>query len=84
MKTKDTHLECVSDFCGNDWKGQPGAWADLWKRKDGTRYISLGGGWEHYAKNTPEVIDESSPHFLPFLSACDKGEDFGYAKQHFA
>ena len=84
MKTDDTHVECVSDFCGSECRGQPGAWADLWRRANGTQYVSLGGGWLYYAKNTPDVIDESSPHFRPFLAACDKGEDFAYAKRHFA
>jgi len=78
--SKDTHIECVSDFCGNTWN--PGAWADLWERPDGSRYITLGGGWEFYAECTPETVNQDSPHFLPFLAACESGDDFGYAEQH--
>ena len=80
----DKHIECVSDFCGNEYPFKPGAWADLWERADGSRYISLGGGWCYYAEKTPDTIDETSPHFKPFLKACDAGEDFGYAREHFS
>jgi hypothetical protein len=76
----DTHVACVSDFCGN-WK-DPGTWADLFQRPDGTRYIQLGGGWLYYAKDTPEVIEETSEHFVPFLAACDECADIGYAREH--
>lgn len=78
----DKHIECVSDFCGN-YK-HPGAWADIWERPDGSRYIVLGGAWTFYAENTPETIDERSPHFAPFLVACADGSDFGYAKKHWS
>ena len=82
MKTKkDRHVDCISDFCGNT--RNPGAWADLWERPNGSRYITLGGGWEFYCDAPPEKIEENDPHFLPFQVACDKGEDFGYAKQNF-
>lgn len=80
MSKTDKHIECVSDFCGNHKK--PGAWADLWERPDGSRYVSLGGGWQYYAPGTPETIDQSSLHFQPFLKACETGEDFGYAAKN--
>ena len=82
MKTTkpDKHVECVSDFCGNH--KDPGAWADIFERPDGTRYIGLGGAWLCYAEQTPEFIEEDDPHFQPFLDACEKCEDFGYAKEH--
>lgn len=76
------HLECVSDFNGNDWAGKPGAWADLWERPDGSRVITLGGGWEFYAPGAPGEIPDTSPHFKPFLAACETGDDFGYARRH--
>lgn len=79
MKAK--HLECISDYCGNE-RTTPGAWADLWERADGTKYITLGGGWPYYGKNTPEVIEENSQHYLPFIQACNDGEDFAYARKH--
>lgn len=79
MKT-DTHVECVSDFCGNH--KHPGAWADLWQRPDGTLYVRLGGGWEFYGAKSPEVVDQSSPHFNAFLKACNADSDFAYAKKH--
>jgi hypothetical protein len=78
----DEHVECVSDFCGNN--KHPGAWADLWKRSDGSTYIALGGDWCFYGENTPETIDETSPHFKPFLQACDADSDFAYVKRHFS
>jgi hypothetical protein len=78
----DKHIECVSDFCGNNYN--PGAWADVYERPDGSRYIALGGGWEFYAPHTPEVIEESDSHYAPFLAACDAFEDFGYAKLHWS
>lgn len=76
----DKHIECVSDFCGNNYN--PGAWADIYERPDGSRYIALGGGWEFYAPHTPEVIEESDPHYAPFIAACATCEDFGYARLH--
>lgn len=76
----DTHVECVSDFCGN--YRHPGAWADLFQRPDGARYLRLGGGWEFYGSNTPEVIEETDEHFAPFLKACEQDSDFDYAKTH--
>jgi hypothetical protein len=79
-KQKDTHIECVSDFCGN--RKSPGAWADIFQRPDGTRYIGLGGAWQFYAENCPEIIEQNSPHYAPFLAACATGEDFGYAAKH--
>ena len=76
----DRQVKCVSDFCGS--YESPGAWADLYERKDGTRYIRLGGGWLYYGKNTTEFIEDSDPHFVPFLKACDECEDFTYARTH--
>lgn len=71
------HIACVSDFNGN--YRQPGAWADIFRRPDGTRYIGLGGGWRYYAQTCPDIIEESSPDFAPFLAACDEGDDFAFA-----
>ena len=76
----DKHIECISDFCGN-YKS-PGAWADIFERADGTRYIGLGGGWEFYCDYPPKIIHQDSPHYAPFIEACNKWEDFGYAKKH--
>lgn len=78
----DTWIECTSDFCGNN--KHPGAWSDLWERPDGTKYLRLGGGWAFYGDQTPEMIDQSSAHFLPFLKACENDSDFGYAKKHWS
>ena len=80
--TEDKHIECVSDYCGN-YK-HAGAWADIFERPDGSRYISLNGGWEFYAQNTPEFIEDSDPHYGPFLAACETYEDFGYAERHWS
>ena len=74
------HLACVSDFCGNHT--HPGAWADLYEKPDGTKRVVLGGGWDFYGEKTPEFLDEGDPHFAPFLSACEAGEDFGYARKN--
>lgn len=74
------HLACISDFCGNH--KSPGAWADLYEKPDGTRRIALGGGWKFYGAKSPKFIDEGDPHFVPFLAACETGEDFGYARKN--
>jgi hypothetical protein len=81
-QTGHTHVRCVSDFCGNT--RSPGAWADIFQRHDGTHYVGLGGGWAYYARNTPEIIDEKNPHYLPFLNACDAGDDFAYARKNWS
>ena len=77
----DTHIECISDFCGNN--KTPGHWADLWERPDGRRYITLGGGWTFFTENAPDSIDATSPHFAAFIVACESGEDIGYVREHF-
>lgn len=74
--SSDTHLECISDFCGNH--RHPGAWADIWQRQDGSKYATLGGDWEFYAPNAPETIEETDPRWEGFLKACEEGTDFGY------
>lgn len=81
-EVEDRHVECVSDFCGNN--RNPGAWADIYERPDGSRYIALGGGWEFYAPHTPPEIEKSNPHYEPFLAACETCEDFGYAELHWS
>jgi hypothetical protein len=80
--SEDTHLECVSDFCGNI--RNPGAWADVFQRPDGSKYVALGGGWEFYAARTPERIEESDALYAPFLASCDAQEDFGFARLHWS
>lgn len=77
---QDEHLRCVSDFCGNH--RHPGAWADLFRRPDGTEYLQLGGGWIFYGENTPEIIEQGDPRFQPFLRACEDTSDFVYAEKH--
>lgn len=76
----DVHIECVSDFCGN--ARNPGAWADLWRRDDGSRYVALGGDWQSYAPHAPDVIDETDSRFAGFLAACDSGDDFGFVAKN--
>jgi hypothetical protein len=82
--TEDRHVECVSDFCGDRYS--PGAWADIYERPDGSRYIALGGGWEFYAPDAPAVIEDLDPHYAPFLAACNDCEDtgIGYAELNWA
>lgn len=82
MNTEDKHIECISDFCGN--LRSPGAWADIFEKEDGTRYVALGGGWEFYGEKTPQVIPDSDPLYQPFLDACEAGEDFGFARLHWS
>jgi len=77
---KDAHVECVSDFCGTHT--HPGAWADIYQRKDGSQYIALGGGWAFYGKNTPTYVEESDPLYKPFLVACKNRTDFAFAHKH--
>jgi hypothetical protein len=77
-----THVECVSDFCGNH--KSPGAWADLMQRPDGSQVIKLGGNWRHYGQATPEYIEADDPHFQPFLVACAEDTDFTYARTHWS
>ena len=81
MSNEDKHVECISDYCGNAYK-DCGAWADIYERPDGSRYITLGGGWEFWATNPPDVIEDSNEHYTPFIEACAKCEDFGYAATH--
>lgn len=78
------HIECISDFCGNNSTGKPGAWADIYEKDDGSKVIVLGGGWEFYAKNTPIEIPESDKHYQPFIEACNNQTDFGYAMEHWS
>jgi hypothetical protein len=79
-KKEDTHIECLSDFCGN-YKS-PGAWADLSQRPDGSRYIALGGDWIHYAPHAPEIIEGSDARFAGFVEACERNEDFTFVREN--
>ena len=81
QKPEDKHLECISDFCGNP--RTPGHWADVFERPDGSRYVQLGGGWEYFTEIVPDVIEDSSEHYEPFIQACADDDDIGYVEKHF-
>ena len=82
MKTEDKHIECISDFCGN-FKTN-GAWADLYERPDGSRYVMLGGDWEQFGEHSPACLEDTDELFAPFLASCEQDEDFGFARQHWS
>jgi hypothetical protein len=75
------HVDCISDFCGND--RNPGFWADIFQRPNGTSYVSLGGGWMHYHATAPCSIEDSDPIYVQFLKACEADVEIQFLRDNF-
>lgn len=81
LAVDDTHVECVSDFCGNH--RSPGHWADVFERPDGSRYVGLGGDWEFYHEHAPSIIEQTDARYDGFLAACLTGDDIKFIRDNF-
>lgn len=76
------HRECLADFAGNG--RDPAHWVDLFVSEAGDRLLRCGGNWRHYGAAPPVLRPDDAPSFLPFLAACQAGEEIAAARLLFA